>query len=106
MKYILTQTDGYILGPFTTVEQESDGYLADGVLFSTNNYGTLTVSEVSDDYMSPSEIESYNQNQSNLRAAAYPKESDPIFFQWQRGKKTEQEWLHAVAQVHLQYPYK
>jgi hypothetical protein len=23
MKYILTQTDGYILGPFTTVEQEA-----------------------------------------------------------------------------------
>jgi len=39
-------------------------------------------------------------------AAAYPTESDPIFFQWQRGQKTEQEWLDAVAAVHAQYPYK
>jgi hypothetical protein len=106
MKYILTQTDGTILGPFTTVEQTDQGYLCDNSLYPTVIYGQVTVSEVADDYESPTEIQNYNEQQSQLRAKAYPVESDPIFFQWQRGLKTEREWLDAVAKVHLQYPYK
>jgi hypothetical protein len=51
-------------------------------------------------------IAEYNQQQSELRAAAYPVDSDPIFFQYQRGTKTEQEWLDAVALVEAKYPYK
>ena len=106
MKYILTQTDGTILGPFTTVEQTDQGYLCDNSLYPTVIYGQVTVSEVADNYESPTEIQNYNEQQSQLRAKAYPVESDPIFFQWQRGLKTEREWLDAVAQVHAQYPYK
>jgi len=106
MKYILTQTDQNILGPFTTVEQTDQGYLCDNSLYPISIYGDVTVSEVDDDYMTPNQIENYNDNQSQLRAKAYPVESDPIFFQWQRGSKTEQDWLDAVAQVKLQYPYK
>ena len=105
MKYILTQTDENILGPFTTVEQTDQGYLCDNSLYPTSIYGQVTESEVPDDYMTPSQIENYNNNQSQLRAKAYPIESDPIFFQYQRGLKTEQDWLDAVAKVHLQYPY-
>ena len=52
------------------------------------------------------QIEQYNAQQSASRAAAYPTQSDPIYFQWQRGVKTEQEWLDAVAAIHTQYPYK
>jgi hypothetical protein len=106
MKYILIQTDDYILGPFTTIKKESNGYLADGALFPTSNYGTLTVSEVTDDYMSPTDIAVYNNKQSDLRAKAYPIESDPMFFEWQRGTKTEQEWLDAVNAIKAKYPYK
>jgi hypothetical protein len=39
------------------------------------------------------------------RKAAYTIESDPIFFQWQRGDATEQEWLDAVEAVKAKYPY-
>ena len=106
MKYILTQQDNVILGPFTTVVEESDGYLCDNNLYRTDNFGVCTISEVPDDYMTPEQIVVYNENQSKLRAAAYPVDSDPIFFQYQRGVKTQQEWLDAVAAVQAKYPYK
>ena len=40
-----------------------------------------------------------------LRLNAYRTDSDPIFFQYQRGEKTEQEWLDAVNAVNDAYPY-
>jgi len=110
MKYILTQTDSTILGPFTTVEQVSNGYMCDGDSYQTTATGPVTLSEVADDYVNPQvqalQNEAYNAKQSTLRAEAYPTESDPVFFQYQRGVKTQQEWLDAVAAVQAQYPYK
>ena len=38
------------------------------------------------------------------RAEAYRTESDPLFFKWQRGSATEQEWLDAVAAIKARYP--
>jgi len=106
MKYILTNQDGFVFGPFTTVEQISNGYLCDGDVYQTSVIGTVTESEVSDDYMSPTQITTFNNDQSELRAAAYPVDSDPIFFQYQRGQKTQQDWLDAVDAVQAKYPYK
>ena len=39
-----------------------------------------------------------------LRRAAYVAESDPLFFQWQRGETTEQAWLDKVAEIQARYP--
>lgn len=39
------------------------------------------------------------------RRQAYQNDSDPIFFQYQRGEKTEQEWLDAIAAVNAANPY-
>lgn len=41
------------------------------------------------------------------RQAAYsaPGGSDGIFFQFQRGAKTEHEWLDAVAAIDARFPY-
>jgi hypothetical protein len=39
------------------------------------------------------------------RAVAYRETSDPIFFQYQRGDKTEAEWLDAVEAVKVANPY-
>ena len=41
----------------------------------------------------------------NARKTAYAKDSDPIFFEYQRGTKTEQEWLDAVEAVKDAHPY-
>lgn len=39
------------------------------------------------------------------RALAYRETSDPIFFEYQRGDKTETEWLAAVQAVKDAHPY-
>ena len=39
------------------------------------------------------------------RAQAYRESSDPIFFEYQRGDKTEAEWLAAVEAVKAAHPY-
>jgi hypothetical protein len=39
-----------------------------------------------------------------IRRQAYVRISDPVYFQWQRGEKTEQDYLDAVAQVKKDYP--
>ena len=107
MKYVLVNTDLQEFGAFNSVQEVEGGYDCDGAFWSTNVTGVVsTVKEVADDYMTPDQIESYNTKQSASRAAAYPTQSDPIFFQWQRGQKTQQDWDNAVAAVQAQYPYK
>jgi len=39
------------------------------------------------------------------RQAAYAQTADPLYFQWQRGEVTEQEWLDAVQAVKDAHPY-
>lgn len=39
------------------------------------------------------------------RQAEYTKTTDPLFFQYQRGEVTEQEWLDAVQAVKDAHPY-
>jgi hypothetical protein len=39
------------------------------------------------------------------RHAAYIADADPLFFKWQRGTGTEQEWLDAVQAVKDAHPY-
>lgn len=38
------------------------------------------------------------------RASAYRDESDPLFFKWQRGEATEQEWLSKIQEIKQRYP--
>lgn len=47
----------------------------------------------------------HNNGQQAARSNAYRNESDPLFFKWQRGEATEQEWKDAVAAIQAQYPY-
>ena len=39
------------------------------------------------------------------RQTAYQAESDPIFFDFQRGEATEDEWLDAIQDIKDRYPY-
>jgi len=45
------------------------------------------------------------EQQQVARALAYKNEADPIFFKWQRGAATEQEWLDKIEEIKLRYPY-
>ena len=40
-----------------------------------------------------------------LRRQAYMVGSDPIFFSWQRGEATEQDWLDEVGGIKAAHPY-
>ena len=39
-----------------------------------------------------------------LRQAAYAAEADPLFFKWQRGEATQQDWLDVIAEIKARYP--
>jgi len=39
------------------------------------------------------------------RRKAYRAEADPLYFGFQRGENTEQEWLDKVAEIRARYPY-
>lgn len=43
--------------------------------------------------------------QKTYRASAYRNEADPLFFQAQRGKATQQEWLDKIAEIEARFPY-
>jgi hypothetical protein len=45
------------------------------------------------------------EQQEAARQASYQLEADPLFFKWQRGSATEQEWLDMIAEIKLRYPY-
>lgn len=40
-----------------------------------------------------------------IRKQLYIRDTDPLFFGWQRGENTEQEWLDAVQAVKDAHPY-
>jgi hypothetical protein len=39
------------------------------------------------------------------RRNAYTQEADPLFFSYQRGETTEQDWLDAVESIRTRFPY-
>lgn len=49
--------------------------------------------------------EQARQEAQRKRQADYQIEADPLFFGWQRGENTEQEWLDKVAEIRARHPY-
>lgn len=39
------------------------------------------------------------------RSNAYTTESDPLFFKYQRGEATKEEWEAKIAEIRARYPY-
>lgn len=46
-----------------------------------------------------------NEVVANLRKQAYIEKADPLFFKYQRGDATKEEWLAEVNAIKIQYPY-
>ena len=51
------------------------------------------------------EAEETHDQVKRARQAAYQAEADPLYFGWQRGENTEQDWLDKVADIRARYPY-
>jgi hypothetical protein len=49
-------------------------------------------------------IDEVSAIQESNRKQAYIEESDPIFFKWQRGEATQQEWLDKIADILQRFP--
>lgn len=50
-------------------------------------------------------VEIKNENMSRLRAKAYREESDPLFFKYQRGEASKEDWLGLIKEIKQRYPY-
>lgn len=55
-------------------------------------------------YWEEVELETEKEKIDNLRRAEYQKVSDPLFFAYQRGEASQQDWLDAVQSVKEKYP--
>jgi len=53
--------------------------------------------------MTEQELALAAQEQDERRRIAYAKEADPLFFKWQRGEATQQQWLDKVAEIKASY---
>lgn len=45
------------------------------------------------------------EHQEQLRRWAYQQEADPLFFKWQAGEGTEEEWKAKRQEIRDRYPY-
>jgi hypothetical protein len=53
----------------------------------------------------PADLSVLQAEQESLRQSAYATEADPLFFQWQAGEATQEEWLSKREEIRLRYPY-
>ena len=51
------------------------------------------------------QLEIHTEQVEQARQIAYQETADPLFFEYQRGDATEQEWLAAVQAVKDAHPY-
>jgi hypothetical protein len=49
--------------------------------------------------MTAAELQQLNDEWDEMRRRAYQQEADPLFFKWQRGEATKEEWLVKVAEI-------
>jgi hypothetical protein len=88
----------------TVIEVEPPPYYVSNVYKWENNAWTCIDQPAVDAYIAE-QIAKFNQEQSNKRLLAYTAEADGIYFKWQRGEATQQEWLDKVAEIKARYPY-
>ena len=63
-------------------------------------YGTWTEVDRSEE-IAKAQLEQIRKDRSN----AYTDEADPLFFKYQRGEGSEQEWLDKIEEIRERFPY-
>lgn len=56
-------------------------------------------------YVAPPAHVPTKEEQEAKRQAAYTAEADPLFFKWQAGEATEEEWKAKRQEIRDRYPY-
>ena len=67
--------------------------------------GVVTVREMTPQEIAALQPQTTRVGQEAKRQAAFVSEADPLFFQWQAGESTEEEWLAKRQEVRDRYPY-
>lgn len=52
------------------------------------------------------EKQEFNNQQKNSRELTYRAESDPLFFKYQRGDATLEEWTSKIQEIKERFPYR
>lgn len=94
--------DWYLYQPpegYDPVLNRLDGVIVLGSYTCTEGRIDLTAEELQ------ARIDSENLSIESQRSTRYRNESDPIFFYWKRGQRTEQEWLDHVELIRTVLPY-
>jgi hypothetical protein len=99
-------------GPVIKDSELPDGYVNVGVIPTPSHSDTETVVSgepilLNDKWIqswvivpiSPEELQQREDNKKMVRAERYRQESDPLFFKYQRGEATKEEWLAKVAEI-------
>jgi hypothetical protein len=80
-------------------------------LFIDGATGTETVRELTADEIAAitesdaDRIARLNAEAQAARRGAFQAEADPLFFSWQRGEATEEDWLTKCADIRTRFPY-
>jgi len=67
----------------------------------SDEWESASQSPILEPYVEPAP---YAPDMDLMRQAAYQKESDPLYFKWQRGEATQQQWLDKIAEIKSRYP--
>lgn len=57
------------------------------------------------EFLPPPPVVPTKAEQEAKRHAAYTEEADPLYFKWQAGEGTEEEWLAKRQEIRDRYPY-
>ena len=67
--------------------------------------GVVTVREMTPQEVAALQPQITRVGQEAKRQKDFAAEADPLFFQWQAGESTEEEWLAKRQEVRDRYPY-
>lgn len=73
-------------------------------LFIPNDQTPITEEEANLLRTQPLSTDLIKEAVTAARGAAYVKESDPLFFKYQRGEAFQEDWLAKVAEIKARYP--
>ena len=77
----------------------------DGVFLAWDGPGDPPTVEEMDGWWPETQAVMANRQAEDNRRAAYQKEADPLFMEWQAGEGTEQAWLEKREEIRQRFPY-
>lgn len=91
------------IGNWYSLKDQAKGHVYDNIVVHDKSKKLPSKSEVEKGIKDLQEKIDKEDRDQQLRAA-YQAESDPLFFKYQRGEATEQDWLDKVAEIKARFP--